>query len=301
MSTIQAIILGIVQGLTEFMPISSSGHLILVPWLFGWEEPGLAFDAALHLGTLLAVVCYFWRELLAMLLAVPVALSRPLSLLRASPAPAEDGVYPVSGGAAVDRDDDARLALLIVIGSIPGGIAGLLGESTIDRFFHSDAHPSLSIAVVAVVLMGFGVLLWIADRAGAHRRTTPNLTLTDALLIGLAQSLALLPGVSRSGSTLTAGLLRGMRRADAARFSFLLGMPITAAAGAKGLFDVLQAGFSGAEATVFAWGILASALSGFAAIWILLRYLQRSTTSVFAVYRLLVGLTMLGLLLAGVR
>ncbi len=301
MSTIQAIILGIVQGLTEFLPISSSGHLILVPWLFGWDEPGLAFDAALHLGTLLAVVCYFWRELLAMVLAVPIAVSRPLSLLRTSPAPVKDGVYPVSGGAPVDRETHARLALLLVIGSIPGGIAGLLGQSAIDGFFHRETHQVLAIAVVATLLASFGLLLWFADRAAMHRRTVDDLEWTDAVLIGLAQSLALLPGVSRSGSTLTAGLLRGMRRADAARFSFLLGMPIIAAAGAKGLLDSLQAGMGGTELTAFAWGILASGLSGLAAIWILLRYLQRSTTSVFVVYRVLAGLAVLGALAAGFR
>src|SRR5262245_11421518 len=119
MSVFEAIVLGLVQGLTEFLPISSSGHLILVPWLLGWDEPGVAFDAALHLGTLLAVVCYFWRELLAMLLAVPTALSRPRALLADRPDVAPEAVRPVSGGSGLDRTGDARLALLLVFGSIP--------------------------------------------------------------------------------------------------------------------------------------------------------------------------------------
>src|SRR5262245_38489777 len=124
MSIYEAIVLGLVQGLTEFLPISSSGHLILVPWLFGWDEPGLAFDAALHLGTLLAVFVYFWRELLAMLRAVPTALSRPLGLLRSAPPTSSDGTIACGH----ERDADARLALLLIIGSIPGGLLGLAGQ-----------------------------------------------------------------------------------------------------------------------------------------------------------------------------
>lgn len=301
MDTLEAIFLGIVQGLTEFLPISSSGHLILIPWLFGWEASSLAFDAALHLGTLLAVVVYFWREILAMIRALPIALSRPRELLRSAPEPMPEGAYPVSGGSQANRDHDARLALLIVIGSIPGGIAGLLGESAIDSFFHSDDHRPASIVAMAGLLIGFALLLWIVDRASARRRGLDQLQVADAVAVGIAQAMALLPGVSRSGVTLTAGMWRGMRRADAARFSFLLGIPLVAAAGAKGLLDTLQAGMSGAEVSAFVWGIAASAISGFAAIWGLLRLLQTSSTTVFVIYRLVVGAFVLALLAAGVR
>ncbi len=295
MSIVEAIVLGLVQGLTEFLPISSSGHLILVPWLLGWDEPGLAFDAALHLGTLLAVFFYFWRDLLAMLRAVPTALSRPLTLLKGASS-AADG-----DSAGIGRDRDARLALLLIIGSIPGGIGGLLAQERIENFFHNAAERPRSIIVIAILLMLFGLLLWWADRAAVHRRSLGDLTVRDTVVVGTAQALALIPGVSRSGSTLTAGLFLGLRRADAARFSFLLGTPLVILAGLKGLKDILDANPSGSEITTMLVGILASAAAGFAAISILLRYLQRSSTAVFVIYRLVAGLFIIGLVATGVR
>ncbi len=151
MSWIEAIILGITQGLTEFLPISSSGHLIIVPWLFGWETPGLAFDAALHLGTLFAVFTYFWREIVAMIKAIPLVLQKRTALLRSTEEQDEQTFF-------------ARLGLLIVIGSIPGGVIGLLAQSRIDDLFHSDTNESRAIVVIAIFLALFAVLLWIADR-----------------------------------------------------------------------------------------------------------------------------------------
>lgn len=293
MSTLEAIVLGLVQGLTEFLPISSSGHLILVPWLFDWDEPGLSFDAALHLGTLLAVFVYFWRDLLAMVLAVPTALSRPLALLSHAPE-GTDGLSP-------GRERDARLALLLIVGSIPGGIVGLLAQEQIEDFFHGDGNRPLSVIVIALLLMGFGVLLWAADRAATHQRRMGALTVRDSLTIGVAQALALMPGVSRSGATLTAGLFRGLHRADAARFSFLLGAPLVTLAGLKGVKDIIDANPSGSEISTMLIGMLASALSGFAAISVLLRYLQRSNTSVFTIYRLAAGLFLIGIVISGIR
>jgi undecaprenyl-diphosphatase len=295
MSIVEAIVLGLVQGLTEFLPISSSGHLILVPWLFGWDEPGLAFDAALHLGTLLAVFFYFWRDLLAMLRAVPTALSRPISLLTGDPL-ADD-----ADGTGICRERDARLALLLILGSIPGGIVGVLAQRRLEGFFHDDSERPFSIVVIVALLVVFGLLLWWADRAAVHRRRIASLTVRDTVIIGAAQALALMPGVSRSGSTLTAGLFLGLRRADAARFSFLLGTPLVILAGLKGLADILDANPSGSEITTMLVGIIFSAVSGFAAISILLRYLQRSNASVFVIYRLVAGLFILGLIAAGVR
>src|SRR5215218_5435996 len=297
MSIYEAVVLGLVQGLTEFLPISSSGHLILVPWLLGWDEPGLAFDAALHLGTLFAIFVYFWRELLAMLRAVPAALSRPLALVRSVP-PSSSGGTAVAGH---ECDADARLALLLIVGSIPGGLLGLAGQSRIDEFFHDESHRPFSIVVIAVFLIVFGLLLWWADRAATHRRGIPDLTVRDTVFIGAAQALALMPGVSRSGSTLTAGLFIGLRRAEAARFSFLLGTPLITLAGLKGLKDILDANPTGSEVTTMLVGILVSAVTGFAAIAFLLRYLQRSNTAVFVVYRLAAGFLILGLVAAGVR
>lgn len=289
MSVFQAIVLGIVQGLTEFLPISSSGHLILVPWLFGWDEPGLSFDAALHLGTLVAVYAYFWRDLLDMLLAVPNALRRPSALLKSTTDKLD----------ATDRS--ARLAWLLVIGSIPGGIAGLLLQSKIDDFFHGDDHHDLAISLIAIMLMMFGVLLMLADRAAKHRRGIDELGPGDAIFVGLAQMLALFPGVSRSGSTLTAGLFRGIKRADAARFSFLLGTPLVTVAALKGFSDLLGDGASGVGNAQLVCGILASAISGFGAIWVLLRFLQRSSPAVFTAYRVAAGVAVLVIIATGWR
>ena len=278
MSVWQAIVLGIVQGLTEFLPVSSSAHLLVVPWLLGWESPGLAFDAALHLGTLSAVIVYFWRDLVAMALAFPRALQRPGAILR-SDNPAD--VMP-------------RLSLLIALATVPGLVAGLLAAETIDAVYHpGGVAPDAVIVAIAAALIALALLLLWAERAARHVRGMASLSLRDAVIIGLAQAAALIPGVSRSGATITAGLFRGLTRADAARFSFLLGAPIVAAAGAKGLLDTLTSGLDAGQLGVFAVGLIASALAGFAAIWGLLRYLQRASTAVFIVYRIALGILLL--------
>jgi undecaprenyl-diphosphatase len=287
MDVIQAIILGLVQGLAEFLPISSSAHLIIVPWLFGWESPGIAFDSALHLGTLTAVLVYFWRDLLAMAFAFPRALMSPVATLRAEPG--HDNL-------------DGRLALLIVIGTIPGAIIGLLGESTLERIYHSDGGTSdAAIIAIAIALMALATLLLVAEKFARHIRSISSLRVPDALIIGAAQALALIPGVSRSGSTLTAGLFRDMKRADAARFSFLLGVPIIAVAGLKGILDIVGSGVSGNELAMCLLGILVSAVSGYFAIWGLLRYLQRASTGVFIAYRYILGMALIALVLSGAR
>ena len=288
MSFIEAIILGITQGLTEFLPISSSGHLIIVPWLFGWETPGLAFDAALHLGTLIAVFTYFWRDIVAMIKAIPLVFQKRTALLR--PTGEED-----------EQTFFARLGLLIVIGSIPGGIIGLLAQSRIDNFFHGDTNQNRAIVVIAILLAAFAVLLWLADRYGKEIRPLKSIRVPDAVTIGVAQAVALMPGVSRSGITLTAGLFRGFKRADAARFSFLLGIPLVSIAGLKGLSDLIQSDPSGTEMARIAAGMAASAISGFFAISFLLRYLQTSSTTVFVVYRILLSIVLIGLVASGFR
>jgi undecaprenyl-diphosphatase len=278
----QAIVLGIVQGLTEFLPVSSSAHLIIVPWLLGWESPGLAFDSALHLGTLTAVLVYFWSDLLAMALAFPRAIQRPAAVLR-SRDPAD--LMP-------------RLALLIAIGTIPGAAIGLLAEDFIDGAYHpGGVAPDAVIVAVACALIALALLLLLAERVARHVRRMDSLTVRDAVVVGLAQAVALIPGVSRSGATITAGLFRGLTRADAARFSFLLGTPIVAAAGAKGLLDVLSSGLDAGQLGVFAIGLATSAIAGFAAIWGLLRYLQRASTVIFIIYRVVLGLLLLVLVM----
>jgi undecaprenyl-diphosphatase len=274
-----ALILGIVQGLTEFLPISSSGHLIFIPWLFGWEESGLTFDVALHLGTLTAVVIYFWRDLLAMTVALPrgVIQRRPLA------------------------DPMSRLALFIVLGSIPAGIAGVLFNDSIDSYFHSGGGGDRAIVIIAVLLMALGAVLLLAERFAQHLRPMDKITARDSLFIGAAQALALLPGVSRSGSTITAGLLAGLRRETAARFSFLLGVPAIVGAGILETSKLMDNGLPADERAHFMVGMISAAVVGYLTIAFLLRYLQRNSTLVFVVYRFVVGIALLVFVAFGFR
>lgn len=287
-SLLQAIVLGFIQGATEFLPISSSAHLIIVPWLFGWDQPGLSFDAALHLGTLSAVLVYFSRDIVGMVRALPHALRSPLAILRnASP--------------ATPADQNAKLALLIAIATIPGLLMGLALESRIEEFYHSDGNNDRSMIMLAAALMALGLLLYIAERRARHVRDLKDTTPLDALVVGIAQASAIIPGVSRSGSTITMGLFRGLRRPDAARFSFLLGTPIIAGAGLKGLVDTLQSGLTGSEMAIFFVGLLVSAITGFAAIWGLLRFLQKQSTVIFVIYRFGMGILIITLVASGIR
>ncbi len=285
MIAVQAAILGIVQGLTEFMPISSSAHLIIVPWLFGWKDPlldSLQFDVALHLGTLLAVLVYF----------------------------ASDWVRLIRAGVAslvqrrIGNDPDRRLAWLLVIGCIPGGIAGVLGESKIEQLFHQPNTPikASAMIVMAIIIVLLALCLFAAERLAKHTRKMDSLSLRDALVIGVAQAFAIFPGVSRSGSTITAGLGVELERDTAARFSFLLGAPIIAGAGLKSLWDIYKqagGGFSHAEWNLVPIGVLAAAVSGFFCIRYLLRYLRQHSTDIFVYYRW--GLAALIILVAVLR
>jgi undecaprenyl-diphosphatase len=274
---IEAIVLGIVQGLTEFLPVSSSAHLIIVPWLLGWESPGLAFDAALHLGTLGAVLIYFWRDILAMLVTLPRALRHPGDVLK-SRAP---------------RDTMPRLSLLIVIGTIPGLLVGYFGQGVIDQAYHQPGGPPDRIIVaIAMALAALALFMLVAERLASHTRVLSDMRLPDGLAIGLSQAAALIPGVSRSGATITTGLFRNLTREDAARFSFLLGVPIIAAAGLKGVYDTFSAGLPQDQVVIFIVGILTSGVAGLFAISALLRYVQRSTFRVFIVYRLVLAVVL---------
>ena len=270
MNLLQAALLGMVQGLTEFLPISSSGHLVLVPWLFGWSfEHSLAFDAALHLGTAFALIVYFWRDWLDLLGGVLAGLRDP----------------------AARRERRWRLAWLLVLGSIPAGLVGLAFESTIEQLVRD---PRL----VAVLLIVFGLIMLAADRAAARRRALDEVGPADALLVGLAQVLALAPGVSRSGITITAGLLLDLDRPAAARFSFLLSAPITLAAALYSLRRLVgpQAQTGDGVLTLLV-GVASAAIFGILAIGFLLRYLQRNSLATFVWYRVLLGLVVLVLAL----
>jgi undecaprenyl-diphosphatase len=251
-----AALLGIVQGLTEFLPVSSSAHLILARAFFGWDAPefGLAFDVALHVGTLLAIAVYFRAELAAMAAAIPSIVS------------ARAGV-------------PGRLARLIIIGTIPAIVVGLLFNRDIEDHLRTPLVSAITLASVAVVML-------IAERARPCPRDEAQLTVTDAILIGCAQACALVPGVSRSGATISAGMLLGVRRDAAARFTFLLAVPAILAAAGKESLELRHAGVSVALAGVYLVGIVTSAVVGFLTIKYFLRFLAGHRLDVFAYYRL---------------
>ncbi|HJU89804.1 MAG TPA: undecaprenyl-diphosphatase UppP [Gemmatimonadaceae bacterium] len=265
MTIFQALVLGVLQGLAEFLPISSSAHLALAPWVFGWPAPGLAFDVSLHVGTLLAVLVYFGREWIALVrAAIDVVVTRRIDTA------------------------EKRLLLFLIAATIPGGIAGLLLDDLAETTFRAPA-------LIATNLIVMGLVLWLVDRAARVHRPLAAMQFKDAVLIGLAQVFALAPGVSRSGATIAAGLALGLERASAARFSFLMSMPITLAAAAV---KVPEAVAQSATLTPLVVGVIASGVSGFLAIAVLLRYVSRHNYGIFAVYRVLLGLTILWLVLA---
>lgn len=265
MTVFQALILGLIQGLSEFLPISSSAHLTLAPWFFHWKDPGLAFDVALHLGTLIAVLWYFRAEWLA-LLAAAIRIVKQRRI----------------------QTDEERRVVFLIVATIPGAIAGLALEKYAESAFRD---PRL----IAVALIVMGTVLWVADRFARRDRQIRDMTYGDALVIGLAQMFAIIPGVSRSGSTITAGRALRLNRESAAVFSFLMSMPIIAAASILKVPHVLKT--EGLSATVVV-GVLASAVSGWAAIAILLRFVSRRSYGVFAVYRVILGLVVLAIAFA---
>jgi undecaprenyl-diphosphatase len=274
-SILQAIVLGLVQGITEFAPISSSGHLILVPWMLGWhivDDPALnkSFDVALHMGTFVGAVIYFRHDLWIYIKA-----------------------FVESCRARAIGTPDERLAWALVVGTIPGMIAGATLESVIEDKL---GQPWL----IAVMLAVFGVVLYVVDRLARRDRDLDTVGVRTGLFVGIAQALALQPGVSRSGVTITAGRLVGLNREAAARFSFLLALPIIAGAGGLKALDLVQHGFQG-YGPQFLAGFLAAAISGFFVIWFLLRYLRTHDFLVFMVYRLAVAALVLLLIATGVR
>ncbi len=256
MDASQASALGLIQGLTEFLPVSSSGHLVLAPWLFGWEDQSLAFDVAVHMGTLLAVIVYFWRDLVSLIPAVPRIVTSA-------------------------QDDRTRLARGLLIATIPACVLGAALRIAFDIEFDSPL-------LVAANLMIFGILLGAADRWGRRNNRLQGLGMGGYLLLGLAQALALIPGTSRSGVTMTAGLALGLDRVDAARVSFLMAVPVIAIAGGYELLELLTA-----EGPVdwqdMGIGVAVAFISGLLCIAGLLRFLARVGFWPFVVYRLLLG------------
>ena len=265
MTTLHAALLGTIQGLTEVLPISSSAHLILIPRLMGWPESGLTFDVALHLGTFIALAVYFRQDIADLVMNF-------FSGLR------ERGF----------RTTARRLPLYIIVGTIPAAIFGKTMEEPIEELFRSS--PPL----IAALLIGFGLLLAFADTVGSKKWRMERMTLTSTLLIGAAQCLALFPGVSRSGVTITAALLIGFNRETAARFSFLLSLPIVAGAALLKLGHLLKSGIPAGEGGILATGIVTSALFGYLSVALLLRLVQRRSLYPFVWYRLIAGGGFLG-------
>jgi undecaprenyl-diphosphatase len=270
-SILEAIVLGIVQGLTEFLPISSTAHLRIVPAFAGWDDPGAAFTAVTQLGTMAAVLLYFRSDLARITRAWTRSLRDP----------------------AARRELDARLGWYILLGTIPIGIFGLVFKDQIET-------GARDLYLIACALIALGLLLLVAERVASHDRPLEQITTRDGIAIGLAQALALVPGVSRSGATLTAGLFMGLDRTSAARFSFLLSVPAVVLSGALEFGSIL----SGEEGEHVGLGALALAtflafVAGYASIAFLLRFLVSHSTVVFVVYRVALGALVLALLGAG--
>jgi undecaprenyl-diphosphatase len=263
-SLIHAAILGIVQGLTEFLPISSSAHLILVPKLLGWNDPFIdsaAFDVMLHMGTLVALLVYFWRDLIEILAAW-------LASIR---------------DRRIGDDPQRRLAWLLVVSVIPAAILGAALEGFFDQAFREHYQW-----IALFVLIG-ATLLWLGERRGTQTRGLDGMVLRDAVTIGVAQALALFPGTSRSGITIAAGLLLGLKREAAARFSFLMAVPVIAGAGIWKARTLVGASLGGAQVNELVVGIVTSAIFGFVAIAFLLRFLRTNPTTVFIAYRIVLA------------
>jgi undecaprenyl-diphosphatase len=272
MDLFQAAVLGLVQGLTEFLPISSTAHLRIVPALLGWDDPGAAYSAVIQLGTVVAVIFYFWKDLGRLIVAFFRGIARRAPL----------------------EEVDSRLAWLVILGTLPIGIAGLA--------FKQDIETSLrSLYVISGSLIVLALLLFAAERMASHKRGIAELTVKDGLWVGAWQALALIPGASRSGTTITGGLFLGLKREDAARFSFLLAVPATGLAGLFELKNLLELEASARPSNaVLIVGIVVSFFSGMAAIAGLLAFLRKHSTMVFVVYRVGLGTLLLVLLWTGV-
>jgi undecaprenyl-diphosphatase len=268
MPLLQAIILGIVQGLTEFLPVSSTAHLAVIPWLLGWRDPGLAFDIALHVGTLAAVLLYFFRDWVQVV------------------------VQGFGGRAGQDSGlkTNRTLLWLMVVATIPAGIAGLL-------FQHKAETTLRSPYIIAGTAIGVGLIMWYADYAGRKQKDIGGISWGDAISVGLAQALAVVPGVSRSGITITAGLFRGLDRQTAARFSFLLSAPVIAAAAAKDFWDLIrhEGGIPADMRSAFLAGIVVSAITGSLVIRFFMNYLRGRSLFPFVVYRIIFGIIVIAL------
>jgi undecaprenyl-diphosphatase len=275
----QAILIGLIQGLTEFIPVSSSAHLELAPWIFGWDSNGLlsslAFDVFLHLGTLVALLAYFSRDWLRLIGAVVDSVRER----------------------RIGDDPERRLGWLLILATVPAAIIGFVGEDFVNEVLHGGSD-AVRLAIAGFLVVG-AIGLWLADRLGSRRRELDELTVPSALTIGFSQALALLPGISRSGATISAGLALGLTRESAARFSFLLATPITLGAGLYGSRHLLDEAHTGTEWLALAAGLLAATIAGLAAIGFLLAWLRSRSVTIFSIYRIAFALLVVTLVVAG--
>jgi len=268
---VQAIVIGVVQGLTEFLPVSSSAHLIMLPRVLGWDDELInspTFVVMLHMGTLAALLAFFWRDVIVLLRAF-VALLRERSF---------------------GDDPDRKLSLVLLLTIIPAALFGLLFEDHIDGFFYD------AVLVIPFVLVVGAVVLWLAERIGTRSRDLDEADFGDAAVIGVAQMFALFPGISRSGITLAAGFVRGFQRDTAARFAFLMGIPIIAGAGLWKTRTIVSGEAGEVDLVVLSAGVIAAAVSGWLAIRFMLRYLRDHSTGIFIAYRLVAAAVFLVLL-----
>ena len=259
-------VLGVVQGITELLPISSTAHMRIVPSFLGWQDPGSAFSAAMQMAALAAVVSYFWKDVRWLTFGTLSAIGRR------------------------DFSDRAlKFALGIVLATIPIGIAGIL----LSKSLNACGTPLRSLWVIGVSCIVMGALLAVAEIVATHQRTTERVSMLDFLLVGLAQTGALIPGISRSGSTLTAGLFMNFKREEAARFSFLIGLPAIALAGLKEFYELYKAGLDLHGWSILLVGLLVASISAFFAIWGLLRFLERFSSWPFVIYRIGLGVVLI--------
>jgi len=262
----QAIALAVVQGLTEFLPVSSTAHLALFPWLVGWPDPGLTFDVALHAGTLVAVLLYFWHTWWELVTAG----------------------FGLSSASDPKFQQNRRLFWYLVIATLPAALAGYKFERAAEEQFRTPL-------IMGTALIGVALLMWAAEVVSKREEGMGQVTLSDSLIVGIAQALAVIPGISRSGITMAAGLFRRMTRETTARFSFLLSTPIIAGAALKKGAEIRHEGLPPEMRLPFVVGIVVSGLVGYAVIGWLIRYLEHRTFRVFIIYRIVLGIVVLGL------
>jgi len=266
MPLFQIVVLAIVQGLTEFLPISSSAHLALAPWLFGWKDQGLTFDIALHFGTLAAVAVYFFRDWVQLTAQA----------------------FGLNWGSDAELKKSPRMFWMLAAASLPIGVLGYIFKDLAEETLR-ESH-----VLIGSMLIGVGILMAVAEKVGRGRKDVGSITLLDSMIIGVAQAVAIIPGTSRSGITITAGLFRNVERAAAARFSFLLSTPAITAAALKAFLDVRKAGES-IDVAQFLIGMSLSAVTGCLVIAFLLSYLRRHSLKFFIYYRIVFGIIVIAL------